>query len=101
MHRFTMQLHVMVVLVLKSALRMFFFWSTHLSGWQYVWAPLLLICICVFVAQWRGWRFGNMLPFQGGPRPDATEREMREDGEAQSGGYEQVRASERVDPRPS
>ena len=49
--RRTMQCHVAVVLMLQSALSMFFFVDSQLHGWQGVVVVLPLICIGMVVAQ--------------------------------------------------
>ena len=49
--RGTMQCHVPAVLVLQSALSMFFFVDSQLWGWQGVVAVLPLICVGMLVAQ--------------------------------------------------
>ena len=52
--RQTMQCHVAVVLMLQSALSMFFFVDSQLHGWQGVVVVLPLICIGMVVAQVAG-----------------------------------------------
>ena len=49
--RRTMQCHVVAVLLLQSALSMFFFVDSQLHGWQGVVVVLPLICVGMLIAQ--------------------------------------------------
>ena len=55
-----MRRHVLAVLVVQSALSMFFFWDSQLQGWQGVMVVLPLICVGMLVAQVRGLRVSNL-----------------------------------------
>ena len=73
--RGTMQCHVPAVLVLQSALSMFFFVDSQLQGWQGVVVVLPLICVGMVVAQVWGLQLRDLwlLVYHKSPPPDMEE----------------------------
>ena len=59
--RWTMQCHVPAVLVLQSALSIFFFVDSQLQGWQGIVVVLPLICVGMLVAQVWGLQLRHLL----------------------------------------